>query len=113
MSEVKTIDIGDFSVSFYGGPEGIMNKCRVIIALYDLTGKPIAFVKFYDDGVEIENDRFDDKNILWMNFPDNSYLKIIEQLRSKRPLKLVFDGKMGIIAENKLMPFPGQGINLN
>lgn len=113
MSEVKTVDIGDFSVSFYGGPEGFQNKCRVIIALYDLTGKPIAFVKFYNEGVEIEADGFDDKNIFWLNFPDSAYSNVLDTLRSKRPLQLMFDGKIGMLLENKFTPFPGQGINLN
>lgn len=113
MTEIKVIDIGDFSITFYGGPEGFLNECRVIIALYDKSGKTVGFMKFYNEGTEIKADGFDENNLFNINFPSGQYLNITDTLRSRRPLQLWFDGKVGMLMENKFPPSPPKGINMN
>jgi hypothetical protein len=113
MDDIKTIDINDFSVTFYGGPEGFLNECRVIIALYSKAGATVGFIKFFNEGVKIKNDGFDKNKLFYLNLPVSFYLNIMESLRSKRPMQLMFDGKVGMLLENKYPPLPGKGINLN
>ena len=44
--DILTIDIGNFSVAYYGGKEGFQNKCRAIVSLYDTSGTTAGFIKF-------------------------------------------------------------------
>ena len=112
-NDIITINIGNFSVAFYGGKEGFQNKCRAIVSLYDTSGATAGFIKFFNEGTDIENDGFDALKLFHLNLPDSSYLNVLDSLRSKRPLQLIFDGKTGILSENKLPHSKGRGINLN
>lgn len=80
---------------------------------YDKQGATRGFIKFYNDGAEIKSDGFDDNKLFNNIFPNSVYLKVMETLRSKRPLQLLFDGKTGMLLENKINPIPKKGINLN
>ena len=113
MDNIKTIDIGDFSVTFYGGPDGFLNQCRIIVSLFSTSGATVGFIKFYNDGAEIAKDGFDENKLFYLNFPESLYMKVMDTFRSKRPLQLWFDGNVGMLLENKYTPLPGKGINLN
>lgn len=111
--DILTIDIGNFSVAYYGGKEGFQNKCRAIVSLYDTSRATAGFIKFYNEGIEIENDGFDSLKLFHLNLPGSSFQNVLDSLRSKRPMQLIFDGKTGILSENKLSLSSGKGINLN
>jgi len=111
--DILTIDIGNFSVVYYGGKEGFQIKCRTIVSLYDSSGATTGFIKFFNEGIEIENDVFDSLKLLHLNLPGSSVQNVLDSLRSKRPMQLIFNGKTGILSENKLSHSSGRGINLN
>jgi len=111
--DILTINIGNFSVAYYGVKEGFQNKCRTIVSLYDTSGATAGFIKFYNEGIEIENDGFDTLKLFHLNLPDSSFQNVLDSLRSKRQLQLIFDGTAGILSENKLSHSLGREINLN
>ncbi|MEZ4689830.1 MAG: hypothetical protein R3A12_06465 [Ignavibacteria bacterium] len=73
----------------------------------------MGFIKFFNEGVKIKNDGFDENKLFYLNLPVSFYLNILETLRSKRPMQLLFDGKVGMLLENKFPPPASKGINLN
>lgn len=80
-------------------------------SLYDISNTTAGFIKFYNE--EIENDGLDSLKLFHMNIPGSSFQNVLDSLRSKRPLQLIFDGTTGILSENKPSHSSGKGINLN
>lgn len=70
-------------------------------------------MKFYNEGTENKSDGFDENNLFNINFPSSQYLNITDTLRSKRPIQLWYDGKLGMLMENKFPHSPPKVINMN
>lgn len=88
IEDIKSIDIYNYGVAFYGGV-GYSNSIRATITLFDINRAPAGMINFYDDVSKIEGDCF--KNgIFSMNFPMDSYQAILSTLRSNRRVCITF-----------------------
>jgi len=103
--KIKPKFISDYSATIYGG-KGFTNNIRIVIALYDDTGKLTAWIRFHEDQSKIEKDSIDDTGIITMNLPVDLYQSVLFTLRSNRPIKMLFDENTAMLMELKFEPPP-------
>lgn len=90
MAEVKK-----YHVLFYGGPDGYQTN-RAQIALYDVAGKVIAYVRFNDPGMFYEADSNTGGPIL-MHLPSTMFQSVLDVLRNEKPINVYFAQGRGFL----------------
>lgn len=90
MAEVK-----QYHVLMYGGPDGYQTN-RAQIALYDGTGKTIAYVRFNDPGMFFEADS-NVNGTIQMHLPSVMFPSVIDLLRNEMPINVYFAQGRGFL----------------
>ena len=90
MAEVK-----NYHILFYGGPDGYQTN-RAQIALYDATGKTIAYVRFNDPGMFFEAD-YESGGIIRMHLPSAMFQSVLDVLRNEKPIHIYFAQGRGFL----------------
>ena len=101
MAEVK-----NYHILFYGGPDGYQTN-RSQIALYDVTNKVIAYVRFNDPGMVFEADSNAGGTIL-MHMPSAMFQSVLDVLRNEKPINVYFAQGRGFLGTGSTEPV-GEG----
>ena len=94
MAEVKK-----YHVLFYGSPAGYQTN-RAQIALYDNSGKTVAYVRFNDPGMFFESDSQSGGRIK-MHLPSAMFQNVLDVLRNEKPVYIYFAQGRGFLSTSK------------
>ena len=89
-------EVKKYHVLVYGSPVGYQTN-RAQIALYDSSGKTIAYVRFNDPGMNFENDSESGGRIK-MHLPSSMFENVLDVLRNEQPVYVYFAQGRGFLS---------------
>src|SRR6266511_1394465 len=81
-------EVAKYHTLFYGSPSGYQTN-RAQIALYDGSGKTVAYVRFNDPGMFFEDD-YESGGIIRMHLPSAMFENVLDVLRNEKPIYIYF-----------------------
>ena len=94
-----SVEVSDYHVLFYGGPNGYQTN-RAQIAVYGTNGTTAAFIRFNDPGQTFEAD-YESGGIIRMHLPSAMFENVIDVLRNEKPLYVYFGAGVGLLSSSK------------
>jgi hypothetical protein len=91
-----TTEVKNYHILFYGSPEGYQTN-RAQIVLYDPEGKPAAYVRFNDQGMNFEHDS-ESEGIIRMHLPSSMFQSVLDVLRNEKPVFIYFAQGKGFLS---------------
>ena len=92
-------EVKKYHILFYGSPGGYQTN-RAQIALYDNSGKTVAYVRFNDPGMFFENDSESGGRIR-MHLPSAMFQNVLDVLRNEKPVYIYFAQGRGFLSTSK------------
>ena len=89
-------EIKKYHTLVYGSPSGYQTN-RAQIALYDSSGKTIAYIRFNDPGMHFENDSESGGRIK-MHLPTTLFQSVLDVLRNEKPVYIYFAQGRGFLS---------------
>ena len=89
-------EVASYHILFYGSPSGYQTN-RAQIALYDGSGKTVAYVRFNDPGMFFEND-YESGGIIRMHLPSAMFENVLDVLRNEKPVYIYFAAGRAFLA---------------
>lgn len=89
-------EVKKYHVLVYGSPTGYQTN-RAQIALYNSSGKTVAYIRFNDPGMNFENDSESGGRIK-MHLPSTMFENVLDVLRNEKPVYIYFAQGRGFLS---------------
>ncbi len=92
-------EVNNYHILIYGSPTGFQTN-RALIALYDSSGKTIAYIRFNDQGMCFENDSVS-AGCINMHMPSDMFENVMNVLRNEKSVYVFFAQGRGFLSTSR------------